>query len=84
MMQGRLDLLVRSAQTSVSVDEVTLHLVDGTNVGGVEVRFPQPELNRQFGNTFVAAGTGRSFVLKPTFPCGPSTPLANRLPELHS
>jgi hypothetical protein len=73
-----LNLIVTSTHADVAVDEVTLHLLDGSNVGGPGITFPQPALNAQFANTTVRGGTSRTFVLTPTFRCGVSTPRSIR------
>ena len=36
-------------------------LIDGTNIGGPGVTFPQPDLNARFANTVVFAGSSRTF-----------------------
>jgi hypothetical protein len=51
-----------------------MHLIDGSNIGGPGVTFPQADLNAQFANTFVHAGASRTFVVTPTFRCGVSVP----------
>jgi hypothetical protein len=68
-----LNLIITSAR-DVTVDEVTLHLLDGTNVGGPGITVPPAGLNGVFANTFVRAGTSRTFVLAPTFTCGVTVP----------
>jgi hypothetical protein len=74
LLTPNLNVLVSSTRTGFAVDHVTLHLIDGSNVGGPGVTFPQPDLNRQFVDTVVHAGSSRTFVLKPTFRCGGSAP----------
>ena len=69
-----LNIVVSSTRTGFVVDHVTLHLIDGSNIAGPSVTFPQPDLNAQFFNTVVHAGSSRTFVLKPTFRCGGSAP----------
>jgi hypothetical protein len=68
-----LRIAVSSAGADFLVDEVTLHLLDGTNVGGPGVTFARSTLNAQFVNTMVRGGSSRTFVLTPTFTCGVST-----------
>ena len=70
------DLAVTVSSTGVdlAVDHITLHLFDGTNIGGPGVTFPQADLNAQFVNTMVHAGSSRTFVLTPSFICGVSVP----------
>ena len=69
-----LDVVVSSTGAGLFVDQVTLHLIDGTNLGGPGVTFPQPDLNARFANTVVVAGSSRTFGLTPTFTCGKSAP----------
>jgi hypothetical protein len=72
-----LNLIITSAR-DVSVEEVTLHLLDGSNVGGAGVTVPRADLNGMFANTIVRAGISRTFVLVPTFQCGGVVPHAIR------
>jgi hypothetical protein len=58
---------------SVRVDNVTIRLNDGSNLGGPMVTFPQPGLAAQFGTTVVAAGIPRTFTFTPQFSCGSGT-----------
>jgi hypothetical protein len=69
-----LTVVVSSTGANLAVDHITLHLLDGTNIGGTGVTFGQADLNAQFVNTFVHTGTSRTFVLRPTFRCGVSAP----------
>ena len=69
-----LNVVVSSTGAGLFVDQVTLHLIDGTNLGGPGVTFPQPDLNARFANTVVVAGSSRTFGLTPTFTCGRSAP----------
>jgi hypothetical protein len=72
-----LNLIITSAQ-DVTVDEVTLHLLDGSNIGGPGITIPRAGLNGSFTNTIVRAGTSRTFVLMPTFSCGALLPQSIR------
>jgi hypothetical protein len=56
--------------TRMDLNHVTIHLIDGTNVGGPMVTFPQSELTTQFGTTRVLPGIARTFTFRPQFPCG--------------
>ncbi len=63
------DLLIAETRAvNVFMDRVTLHLLDGTNVGGPSITFPRSQLNAMFGSTLVA-GT-RAFSFRPQFACG--------------
>jgi hypothetical protein len=57
--------VVISASRTVDVQEVTIRMTDGSNLGGPMVTFPQPQLSSQFGSTRVVAGATRAF----TLPC---------------
>jgi hypothetical protein len=73
LLTPNLNVVVSSTRNRLVVDHVTLHLIDGSNLGS-GITFPQPDLNTQFVDTVVLAGSSRTFVLKPTFRCGGSTP----------
>jgi hypothetical protein len=62
--------IIVAASRTVTMSSATVHLTDGTNVGGPSVTFPQPELTSLFGSTLIVAGTTRPFVFNPFF--GPS------------
>ena len=66
--------VVPSASRRVTLDRVTVRLVDGSHLGGPMVTFPRPELDRMFGST-VFAGS-RTFTFQPSFGCGVSQPRA--------
>ena len=66
-----LTLVVASTARNVFLDHVTIHLIDGTNVGGPMVTFPKAGLESQFGATIVPGGGSRSFLFTPSFNCGP-------------
>ena len=67
-------MVVSSTAANLTVDHITLHMIDGTNLGGPGLTFPQADLNAQFVNTFVHSGASRAFVLRPTFKCSVSAP----------
>jgi hypothetical protein len=50
------------------LDQVTLHLLDGTNLGGPSITFPRSELTGMFGSTLVVSS--RTFSFRPQFACG--------------
>jgi hypothetical protein len=68
-----LTLVVTSARATVSVDRVTLHMLDGTNLGGPGVTVGQSQLDGG-APTVIRAGTSRTFGLTPVFACGVSAP----------
>ena len=67
-------VIVSPSQFDLSMDRVTFHLIDGTNIGGPAVTFPRPGLNSMFGSTLVS-GTN-SFSFRPDFGCVGTHPLA--------
>ena len=60
-------VIAQTGAVDVFVDRVTLHLLDGSNVGGPSITFPRSQLTAMFGSTLVA-GT-RAFSFRPQFAC---------------
>src|SRR6476620_2297169 len=54
-----------SATTTVDLHQVTIHMIDGTNLGGPMVTVPQADLVGQFGNIRILGGSIRTFTLHP-------------------
>jgi hypothetical protein len=71
LLRPNVSLIITSG-SDVFVDELTLHLLDGSNVGGPGITIPPAG----FSDGFVRAGTSRTFVVTPTFKCGVSSPQA--------
>lgn len=71
-------LFVSAGVHDLTLDSVTIHMIDGSNVGGPSVRIPQPELATRFGSTLINAGTTRDFALRPDFGCVTRVPTAFR------
>jgi len=67
-------LVVTAQRSNVFVDTVTIHMVDGSNIGGQSITFPRAGLDSLFGTTLVRAGSNRSFILNPSFACGSLLP----------
>jgi hypothetical protein len=63
-----------TASAAIDLDRVTIHLLDGTNVGGPIVTIPQPMLITQFGRTHFGPGTTATLRFTPQFPCGSRLP----------
>ena len=61
-------VIAQTRAVNVFVDRVTLHLLDGSNVGGPSITFPRSQLTAMFGSTLLA-GT-RAFSFQPQFACG--------------
>ena len=60
-------VVVSPSQFDLSLDRVTVHLIDGTNIGSPAVTFPRPGLDNMFGSTLVI-GTS-AFTFTPDFGC---------------
>ncbi len=71
--------VVIATSAQMRVDNVTMQLIDGSNLGGPMVTFPQPRLMSQFGTTVVPAGIARTFTFTPQFACGSGTTLPSRV-----
>jgi hypothetical protein len=72
------DLVVTSLNRNVFVDNVTIHMIDGTNLGGPMIPYPRPSLNSMFGSTLVPGGQSRVFIFTPGLACSWFTPGALR------
>ena len=71
-------LIVNAGVHDLTLDTVTIHMIDGSNLGGPAVMIPQPQLATQFGSTLITAGTTRDFPLRPDFGCVARVPTALR------
>jgi hypothetical protein len=71
-------LFINAGAQDVTFDSVTIHMIDGTNLGGPSVTIPRPELSTRFGSTLINAGTTRDFALRPEFGCIARLPTALR------
>ena len=69
-----LNLAITAGSSDVSLDHVTIQLLDGSNVGGPSITFPRAGLNSQFGSTVVRQRASRTFGLTPSFGCTPTQP----------
>jgi hypothetical protein len=74
----RLNLIITAGVHDLTLDSVTLHMIDGTNLGGPSVTIPSPELATQVGSMFIHAGTTRAFALQPAFGCMANEPRSLR------
>ena len=72
------NLIITAGVHDLTLDGVTLHMIDGTSLGGPSVTIPSPELATQFGSMFIHAGTTREFALRPTFGCMANQPRSLR------
>jgi hypothetical protein len=71
-------LIINAGVHDLTLDSVTIHMVDGSNLGGPSVTIPQPQLATRFGSTLISAGTTRNFALRPDFGCVARVPTALR------
>jgi hypothetical protein len=69
------DLTITAVDTA-SIDHVTIHMIDGTNLGGPMITFPRPDLISRFGTTVIPAGSTRVFPFAPVVSCGGRHPSA--------
>jgi hypothetical protein len=60
-------VIVSPSQFDLAMDNVTFHLIDGTNIGSPAVIFPRPGLDSMFGSTLVIGTSAFSFT--PDFGC---------------
>jgi hypothetical protein len=72
------NLVVAAPRSNVTLDNVTMRLLDGTNVGGSPITVPRAGLQSTFGTTVVLRGTTRSFLFHPAFGCPHVAPRAIR------
>ncbi len=70
------NMIVVSSGLDLRMDSLTVHMIDGTNLGGPSVTIPSSQLNAQFGTTLVRAGTSRVFPFNPVFGCAATRPLS--------
>lgn len=62
-------LNVTAGSRNLTLDHVTLHLINGSNIGGPAITVPRTDLTGRSGTTVILAGSTRQFVLTPTFDC---------------
>src|SRR5262245_59240759 len=61
--------VIVGASRTVTLDSVTVGLIDGTNLGGPMTPVPPPRATGQLGGTVIIGGTTRTFGFQPFFPC---------------
>jgi hypothetical protein len=54
-----------TASKAVDLHDATIHMIDGTNLGGPMITVPQPELAAQLGSASIPVGTTRRFTVRP-------------------
>src|SRR5262245_51084665 len=62
------DVVVTTSST-VTLDHVTIELLDGTSVGGPMIPVPQPRVTSRLDQVVVPVGTTRAFAIQPLFAC---------------
>jgi hypothetical protein len=67
-------LIISAGVHDLTLHHVTIHMVDGTNVGGPSITIPQSEFAAQSASLFIHAGTTRDFVVRPDFGCFTTRP----------
>jgi hypothetical protein len=70
-----INLVVTAGVQDLTLNSVTIHMIDGTNLGGPSITIPQPELSSRFGSTVIIAGSTRDFALRADFGCIAVTPV---------
>ena len=73
-----LHLVVTAGVQDVTLNSVTIHMIDGSNLGGPSITVPQPELAARFGSTLIVSTATRDFALRPDFGCIARVPTALR------
>jgi len=66
------DLVVTPSRDPFSIGTVTLHMIDGSNLGGPGITFPTSQLVQMFGTTSIVQR--RIFTFRPEFTCHGSRP----------
>lgn len=74
MFASPLHLVITAGVHDLTLDHVTIHMVDGTNLGGPSITIPQSQIALQSSSLFVHAGTTRDFVVRPDFGCFTTRP----------
>jgi hypothetical protein len=69
-------LSISAGLNDLTLDHVTLHLNDGSNLGGPQITIPRIDLAGPSGSTIIRAGSTRRFGLTPTFDCVLIRPLS--------
>jgi hypothetical protein len=67
------DIVIATTRTA-DLESVTIRLINGSELGGPKITFPQAPLTTEFGTTRIIAGTPRTFTFSPQFECGSSRP----------
>ena len=71
-------LFVSAGVHDLTLDSVTIHMIDGSNLGGPSITIPQSDFAAQSASLFIVAGTTRDFVVRPDFGCVTTRPRSLR------
>jgi hypothetical protein len=71
-------LVITAGVHDLTLDHVTIHMLDGTNLGGPSITIPQSDFAAQSASLFIVAGTTRDFVVRPDFGCVTTRPRSLR------
>ena len=67
-------LIISAGVHDLTLHHVTIHMIDGTNIGGPSITIPQSEFAAQSASLFIHAGTTHDFVVRPDFGCFTTRP----------
>lgn len=67
-------LIVSAGVHDLTLDHATIHMIDGTNLGGPSITIPQSEFAAQTSSLFIHAGSTRDFLVHPNFGCFTTRP----------
>ena len=67
-------LFISAGVHDLTLDHVTIHMIDGTNLGGPSITIPQSQFAAQSSSLFIHAGATRDFVIRPDFGCFTTRP----------
>jgi hypothetical protein len=71
-------LVITAGVHDLTVHHATVHMLDGTNLGGPSITIPQSDFAAQSASLFILAGTTRDFIVHPDFGCVTTRPRALR------
>jgi hypothetical protein len=69
-------LVVTAGTRDLTLDHATIHMIDGTNLGGPSVTIPHSEFAARTPSVFIRAGSSRDFSVNARFGCATTRPRA--------
>jgi hypothetical protein len=69
-------LVVTAGARDLTLDHATIHMIDGTNLGGPSVTIPQSQFSARTPSLFIRAGSSRDFAVALNFGCSTTRPRA--------